>query len=272
MYQKVSLIVENEFISLTSLEFNNKISVYNRVFEKLSNEKGSLGKVMPIYLKVNDTYKILGILTINKGGSYSFFPELPGNLEFDHITFVKNLNKNNHHFTRRIKNGREKVLPLHANLLDNGIYHGLTLIFKDISILKDVPRKIMYPEVDVKFLPKIKEAFLNIDKPVGSSVIEVNDGDGVLCVQLFLIPRNVDYRKMDFFVKSISRSIPNLNLEKENGSPVFNNIIFHEFQNDYVFGIKTILLRKNLCLEQIAMSWEIPNGYYSKMSISGLKI
>ncbi len=272
MSQKVSLIVENEFVNSTSLEFDNKISVYNRVFEKLSNEGGSLGKVNPVYLKVDDTYKILGILTINKSGSYSFFPELPGDLEFDHITFVKNLNKNNHHFTRRTNAGREKVLPLHADLLNNGICHGLTLIFKDISILKDVPRKVIYPEVDVKFLPKIKEAFLNIDKPVGSSVIKINDGDGVMCIQLFLIPHDIDYKKMDFFVKPINRFIPNLNLEKENGSPVSNNIIFHEFQNNYILGIKTILLRKNSCLGEIALSWATPKGYYSKMSINGLKI
>lgn len=97
--RKVQLVIENNF---AISKFNNKeleIDVYDRVFSRLVKEGGPIGKVHPIYLRIGDTLKTFGILTLNKNGSYSFFPEFPGELFFDHMTINYNIKKNRHHYT-----------------------------------------------------------------------------------------------------------------------------------------------------------------------------
>ena len=135
---KLKLVVENAFIDSAHSSSGLGLTVYNRVFNKLMSGGGPLGKVLPLYLEINGNYKIFGILTLNKSGSYSFFPELADGLPFDHITFVKDLSKNNHHYTQVTPSGREKVLPILAEHLSNDMYHGISFAC-DPLMLKEGP-------------------------------------------------------------------------------------------------------------------------------------
>src|SRR5256885_9619827 len=96
---KLKLVVENTFVDSTKSSTDLGLTVFERVFNKLVAEGGPLGKVQPIYLDLKGRHKMFGVLTLNKSGSYSFFPQFPGRLPFDHMTFVKDLSKNNHHYT-----------------------------------------------------------------------------------------------------------------------------------------------------------------------------
>jgi len=152
--QKVKLIVENTFANLSS---NNKeigISVFDRVFNKLITGAGPLGKVHPIYLKFGNYIKTIGVLTLNTSGSYSFFPELPGQPEFDHMTFNKNITKDKHHYTRLTDNGREKVLPITAEHLTNDTYHVASIIVQDHSYRISTAANSMFAQwwFDIKVL------------------------------------------------------------------------------------------------------------------------
>jgi len=97
---KIKLVVENTFIDSSQSSNDLGLTVFKRVFNKLVSGEGPLGKVLSLYLEINGSHKIFGALTLNKSGSYSFFPELADGLLFDHITFVKDLSKNNHHYTK----------------------------------------------------------------------------------------------------------------------------------------------------------------------------
>lgn len=270
MIKNIQLIVENTFVHSSASDDDSGITVYDRVFNKLVNEGGTLGKIQPIYLKTGNSYKVFGIITLNKSGSFSFFPELPGVPDFDHITFVKNLLKNNHHYTKNTVNGREKVLPIHAEYLSNKMYHGLTLIIGNVSFLKEAPKKIVYPKIDAKHLNKLQDAFSTSGKLEGSTILKI-DGEGTICIQFFLIPKETDYNKMEFYIKPIKHFIPDLNMESENGSPVFNAIIPHEYQKEYTLGVKVILLRNNVHSSLLVITTTITKGYYCKIDVAGLK-
>jgi hypothetical protein len=196
----VQLIVENAFAETVSNSKELQLTVFDRVFAKLINEGRSIGKVQPMYLISNNLAKTLGIVTLNKGGSYSFFPELPSDHPFDHMTFAKDLEKDKHHYTGVSNSGREKVLPINAESLTNGMYHVATFVYKDHHLLKGIPKEVIYPEVEVNKLNELKEAFITSDRAEGSAIIKLANDEGVFCMQFFLIPKNVDYKTMRPFV------------------------------------------------------------------------
>jgi hypothetical protein len=265
--QKTQIIVEASFVHPSAPEFNSNLTVFERVFNKLVSEGRSLGKIQPIYLKIVDFYVVLGVLTLNKSGSYSLFLELPGLPPFDHITFVKNLVKNNHHFSGFTDKGREKLLPLSAELLSNGTYHALTLIAGKTSFFKEASKKVAYPEVDIQHLKVLEEAFITKGAPEGSTIIDIRDNEGLLCIQFFLIPKEVDYKLMNFFIEPLKEYIPTLDLRLENGSPEYKGVIPHEYQDDYVIGINALLLKKHSNPDLFVLSTARPKGHYSKIDI-----
>ena len=198
------LVVENVFIESAQSSNDLGLTVFERVFDKLMSGKGPLGKVLPLYLEINGSYKIFGVLTLNKSGSYSFFPELADGLPFHHITFVKDLSKNNHHYTRVTRTGREKVLPIHAEYLSNDMYHGISFAC-DPLMLKEAPKEIHYPETDSEHLKEIHAAFLTSGGPEGSIIIKLGKNVGTVCLQFFLIPMETDCRRMTIYPEAFRK-------------------------------------------------------------------
>ena len=227
---------------------------------------GPLGKVMPLYLEINGSYRIFGALTLNKSGSYSFFPELADGLPFDHITFVKGLSKNNHHYTKVTSSGREKVLPIHAEYLSNGMYHGVSFAC-DFLMLKDAPKKIHYPEIDTEHLKEIQAAFLTSARPEGSIIIRLGKNDGTVCVQLFLIPTKTDYRQMTIYPEIFRRVQKDFEIRE--GQEINNTVVPHEYQSAYVLGIETFLYDKKMDQPMVIVGAANKAGFYSKIDMDG---
>lgn len=267
-YKKVQIKVDNTFIHNSAPETSDNLSVYNRAFAKLVNEGSSIGKVHPIYLTIGSTQYVLGVVTLNRGGSSSLFLELPQGTPFDHITFVKDLDKNNHHYTNLTQEGREKVMPLDALLLSNGTRYALTLLIGDKVFLKEASKEVTYPEVDINQLSRLEEAFVTSGELQGSSIMDVGSSKGILCLQVFLIPKGIDYSVINFYTTPLETYIPNLNLKLENGSKESNLIIQHPYQNNYMIGIKTLYLQKHTDKELLVVSTTLPKAHYSKIKIN----
>ncbi|HMR93418.1 MAG TPA: hypothetical protein PKC69_13940 [Chitinophagaceae bacterium] len=261
----VQLIVENTFSDATADSRELQLNVFDRVFSKLVNQGGPIGKVHPIYLMAGEKSKTLGVLTLNKGGSYSFFPELPGEYDFDHMTFGKDLVKNNHHYTRVTAERREKVLPINAELLTNGMYHAVTFVFRQFSLLKPIPKEVIYPEVNVAVVREIGDSFLTSGNPEGSTLLELLPGEGAFCMQFFLIPKSVDYRRMTFFLRPFESIQPGFKLV--DGTRPFNAVIPHEYQDDYMLGLLSFFHQGDIGTTLQIVSSAQKKGFYSKLEM-----
>ena len=264
--QLVQLIVENTFANSNDTSKSLQLTVFDRVFSKLVNRGGPIGKVHPIYLMAGDKSKTLGVLTLNKSGSYSFFPELPGDSDFDHMTFNKDLQKDKHHYTRVTADGNEKVLPINAEHLTNGMYHAATFVFTDYHLLKGVPKEIIYPVLEISKLKEINDAFITSGNPQGSTLLNLDFTIGSFCMQVFLIPKTTDYRAMTFFLKPFQSIQPDFELE--DGTRSFNAVIPHEYQSDYSLGILSFFHRKNIGTTLQIVTSAKQQGFYSKIEMS----
>lgn len=266
---KVILTVENTFIKTDTTSNSLGITVYNRVFNKLIYQGGPLGKIHPIYIKIKDRYIIFGVLTLNKTGSYSFFPELPGKYDFDHLTFSANLLKNNHHYTKTTFWKREKVLPISAQLLSTGMYHAASFIYRDLSLLKDVPRHIIYPSVLIDDILQIRDSVMTGNKPDGSSTINMGRNEGSLCIQLFLIPKDINSSKMAPFVEGLSKIQEDINIP--NNTILVNTVIHHDYQKNYSLGLLAFLYTGNIDKSLVISTASLIKGFYSKLEVLYLK-
>lgn len=266
--RKIQLIVENQFVSTSQSNKDIGITVFDRVFNKLLKKQGSLGKVQPVYIEVGGSLKVLGVITLNLSGSFSFFPELPGESDFDHFTFVKDYN-GHHHVTRVSDQGREKILPIAAELLTNEILHGISFIINDLSLLKDAPKEIHYPEVDSSDISRIEEAFFTAGKQEGSTILKNDSIQGTLCAQFFLIPKGVNFRKKLSVYPMPIKTFSGEDIESH--ISVFNAVIPHEYQAEYSLGIVYFSLHEKID-HPLLISMTVPRGgFYSKIPIKHLK-
>jgi hypothetical protein len=264
------LILENTFINSAKSSSDLGLTVFERVFYKLMSKQGPLGKVLPLYLEINGSYKIFGALTLNKSGSYSFFPELAYGLPFDHITFVKDLSKNNHHYTKVTLTGREKVLPIHAEHLSNDMYHGISFAC-DPLMLKEAPKEVHYPEINADDLKEIQAAFLTSDRPEGSIIIKTGKNGGTVCLQFFLIPAKTDYRKMIMYPEIFRKVQKDFDIKEGQEVNVVNTVVPHEYQSAYVLGIATFLFDKKMDHPLLIVGAANKRGFYSKIDVDWQK-
>ncbi len=267
---KLKLVVENTFIDSAQSSNGLGLTVFKRVFHKVMSGGGPLGKVLPLYLEVNGGYKIFVALTLNKSGSYSFFPELADGLPFDHITFVKDLSKNNHHYTKVTAAGREKVLPLHAEHLSNDMYHGLSFACVP-PMLKEAPKEIHYPEIDAEHSKEIYAAFLTSGRPEGSIIIKLGKNSGTVCLQFFLIPTKTDYRKMTIYPEAFRKVQKDFDIKEGQETNIVNTVVPHEYQSAYVLGIATFLFDKKLDHPLLIVGAASKAGFYSKIDVDWQK-
>lgn len=261
----LKLIVENGFVETRSTSKDLGIRVFGRVFNKVLTSGGPIGKVHPIYLKIGDTPKLFGVLTLNNGGSYSFFPEFPEGLQFDHITFVRDLKKGNHHCTNIASDGNEKVLPIFAEEITSGMYHGASFEIGKTNFLKDAPRQVIYPEVKSEHLDQIRESFLTVGKFEGSSIIDLGTVAGKIYIQFFLIPKGTDYTKLTAYPHFLKRD--NADFHIEEGTFLSNSVIPHEYQDDYALGIVAFSTQQDPKDSLKILFQAKKDGFYSKIDI-----
>jgi hypothetical protein len=236
MKKQIQIVIENEFVTLDESTATPNSSVFTRAFRKLTEEKSSIGKIFPIFIKIENKHYTLGVFALNRLGSTTLFLELPEGTFFDHITFGKNLIPNKCHLTEIVENQRKKVTALEPAQLSNGTYHVLTLLVNNLTLLKLAPKEIVYPPVDIEFVDLVKEAILTDGKYNGSGILEAVGNKGVIVVQIFLIPKGVSFELLEpaidsGFLKNIfdKNNFKNIQMHKA--------YLGHEFQSEYQFGL-----------------------------------
>jgi len=239
---RVKLHVKNIFTDIDSEEQIRQPSVFNKVFTRLVNEGKPLGKICPIYLEINSKHYVLGVITHNNNESTSFFPQLPGEIHFDHLT-LQDIQKDNHHFTRTSSNKREKVLPLSAQHLSNGLHHVLTIILEKSHLIQ-LPSVTEYPDVDVKLIDQIKEGFFTKEERVPTTVMTLPELEGSLIFQLFLIPHGVNPREMILYPKPIISTYKDFFPSENDSVPTSCSVIPHPKQDHYQLGTYCFANRK----------------------------
>jgi hypothetical protein len=259
---KARLFFENTFVKVDSEDKIKQAPVFDRVFTRLVVESKPLGKICPIYLDTNNKHYVLGVITHNNNGTTSFFPQLPGEIYFDHLT-LQNLSKDNHHFTGISNGKRGKLLPLSAEHLTNGFHHVISIVLQKEN-LQQLTATTEYPDVDVESLELIKDGFFTNDEQVPITVMKLPDFEGSLIFQLFLIPKNIDPRTMVLYPKPITDiHKDNFKVEDCEGVQTVCSIIPHPKQDEYQLGIYC-MGHKGMLPTSIAHAVS-KEGFYSKV-------
>ncbi len=166
-------------------------TVFRRSILKLSEDKLHPGKVIRVYVHMNNDYKVFGIFTINTGGSISFFPDFYNLDNFDHLTLNRDFINNKAHMTKVEPGGRhKKAYYFEANELPTGDYHLITFGMKDSDLLMDSLPEVRYPDIEFEnnheeeFLVLLKDAISN--DPV---MLDFPEDDGSYFIQVLIIPR-----------------------------------------------------------------------------------
>ena len=79
------MTIGNPYVT-RNLRDNRIPTVFHRAMYRLTEEKKNPGKVIPIFCVIENDFRIFGALTINTGGSVSFFPDFFNKNHFDHLT------------------------------------------------------------------------------------------------------------------------------------------------------------------------------------------
>jgi len=190
---KLEIRIQSPFVTKIP-RVDRKPSVFNRVFSKLFEKGLHPGKILPIFLIIDGDYKIFGALTLNSGGSVSFFPDFYKLDQFDHLTLSRDFIEKKGHLTKLDLDGKHrKVVHLEASELANGYYHLITFIMKDGDLLMDAPSNIDCPDIQYEN-DEEKQKYIAILEDVvnlGHCILDFPDGDGFYCVQILIYPKGM---------------------------------------------------------------------------------
>ena len=171
---------------------DRKPTVFRRSILKLSDDKRHPGRIIRVYVQIEDDFKVFGTFTINTGGSISFFPDFY-ELEdyFDHLTLNKDFMKNGAHLTKVEPIGKhKKAYHVKADELPTGDFHLVTFTMKDGDLLMDSLPEVQYPDIEfdsaheAEFLLLLKDA---IDHdPI---MLLFPEEEGFYCIQILIVPK-----------------------------------------------------------------------------------
>ena len=264
--QQVQLNVENSFSSSTQNNIEIGHTMYNRVFNRLLKQGKSIGKVLPIYLKVWKIEKTLGIVTLNNSGTYSLFLEIPTeSIWFDHITFW-DISKDKHHMTEVTETWNKKVLPISQQKLSNDTLYIASFAIQDYSLLKAIPKTIIYPEIPIEKFEEIQWSFFTQWKIEWATILELNWDKWVICIQFFLIPKNIDYKRMEIFPDPFIQIQSNFDFQQV--KEIYNCIIPHDKAIAYDLGIVSFLYQGTINYPMFFSFAVQQAGYYNHLKIN----
>jgi len=269
-FKEVQFNIENQFATSNKSSEELNITVFDRAFRKLTKENSSVGKIFPLYIKIDNKCYVFGIFALSCSGSTSFFLELPGNMFFDHITFGKRLDKNKAHLTRLAENGHKKVSSLSLDLLSNDSFHAITIIIQDLKLLKMAPRTVVYPSVDFKKFELLKDALSTKGTYNGFGLLEVAGSSGPVIIQIFVIPIEFDCRNLQITKSSFAQFAQKFKDKELLDAKRHISCLEHEFQKEYKFGIVACRYPGNVnCPFYFGYAME-KNGLYFNSSDSEL--
>jgi hypothetical protein len=190
--RKLEISIQSPFVTKNP-RADRKPTVFNRILSKLSEQHLHPGKILPIFIKIDGDHKIFGALTLNTGGSVSFFPDFHKLDKFDHLTLGADFIEKKGHLTKVDLDGKHrKALHLEASQLANGYYHLVTFFMKDGDLLMDALSKINCPEIQYESDDQKRnyEMWLEDAVSFGHCLLDFPNEPGFYCVQLLILPKD----------------------------------------------------------------------------------
>lgn len=168
---------------------DRKSTLFKRVYNRLSEKKLDPGKVIPLFTYINDNHKLFGAITLNLGGSVSFFPDFYHLSNFDHLTLSKDFMKKKGH-TTPTDSRNEKINIEATALAGNDYYHLITFGMDSDDLLMDSPSEIQIPHVSYTTKEEKEKYTKWIEGSAhGYSVLKFPEGDGSYFVQVLILPK-----------------------------------------------------------------------------------
>jgi len=198
--------VNNSLHSVNPPREDHKPTIYTRILNHLISNRLHPGKIYPVYALLNKNFYVFGAFTFNTGGTISFFPDLYGDLPFDHITVAKDFMKKGGHLTTIGASAKHsKLLEFDLEKLENDDYHVATFMMKDGSMMMDLFEKIDLPNMTLdeketnKNISILQEATSN-----QVSIIDFPDNPGIFCIQVTLQVARRKEDKIQIYTKPIA--------------------------------------------------------------------
>lgn len=188
---KIELSITNPFAT-KSLRVDRKPTVFNRALAKLSSDGMNPGKIIPIFIYIDDEYKMFGIITLNTGGTVSFFPDFYNLDNFDHLTLGANFIEKKGYLTKVKSNTKHsKYLHLEASPLTGGYYHLITFAMEGGDLLMDAPPQIELPVIEYNSETKMEKfnAWINDSISAGHCKLKFPNANGFYCIQMLVLPK-----------------------------------------------------------------------------------
>ncbi len=187
---KVEITLQSSVVT-KNLRKDREPTVFRRSILKLSEDKLHPGRVIRVYVRIDNDFKVFGAFTINTGGSISFFPDFYNLDMFDHLTLSKDFIKNKGHLTKVEPSGKhKKAYHFEAGKLSTGDYHLITFAMRDGDLLMDSLPEVHYPDVEfenaheAEFLALLKDAIHH--DPI---MLDFPEENGFYCIQILVVPR-----------------------------------------------------------------------------------
>ena len=187
----IELTIHNPFAT-KSLRSERDSTAFTRAYAQLTLAKKSPGKIIPIFAYLEGDYRIFGILTLNIGGSVSFFPDFYKLDNFDHLTLNANFIQKKGHFTKVEESGaRPRLFNFEGSpLTGNDYYHLITFGMDNGDLLMDAPSEIELPKISYSTEEERLEYTKLIENSAhGHSILEFPDEEGAYFVQILVLPK-----------------------------------------------------------------------------------
>jgi len=237
---KVNITLKSFFVTRSPRK-NRKPTVYKRSIRKLLEDKKHPGKILRVYIHIDQDYKTFGVFTINTGGSISFFPDFYKLNNFDHFTVGKDFGG---HLTTIGSTGKhKKAYFFEAELLPTRDYHLVTFMMKDGDMLMDSLPEVQYP--DIEFEDGSVEDFLALLKDAIHTdpyMLDFPEGDGFYCVQVLIVAKEKDINDISILTSIIESS---LSLPKPLEKIIQARKLIIETPKDFDFSICLIAFKVN---------------------------
>lgn len=189
--KEIKMVIDNPFSTkVTRLE--RKSTVFKRAYYQLTEKKLNPGKLVPIFTHIGGEYKMFGVLTLNTGGSVSFFPDFYNLDNFHHLTLSIDFINKKCHLTKVESTGlHTKTVYLETSpLIGNKYYHLITFGMDSDDLLMDSPSKIEIPTITYITEEEGQKYNNWINESAhGTSTLDFPDEPGSYFAQIFIIPK-----------------------------------------------------------------------------------
>lgn len=190
--QEIELTIINPFAS--GIFRPERVStVFVRAYAQLTTRKKNPGQIIPVFTRIENDYQMFGIVTLNTGGSVSFFPDFYNLDNFDHLTINADFTRKKGHFTKVEKTGtHEKFHNFEAApLVGNDYRHLITFGMNDGNLLMDSPPEIKLPKITYDSEEERLVYISSIENSVlgGPCLLEFPDEAGAYFIQILIVPK-----------------------------------------------------------------------------------